>query len=298
MRRAGSEAGFTLVEMLVVMAISVAAMSGVLGALEVMLRQSVDARKASEAQDVARTGIDGIAVALRNAMAAPGVAPTAIERDGTDDLVFQTVDHTTTPAGGSLNQFGAMRVRYCLDAADPLRSMLRRQTQRWMTANAPGIPPATACNASLNGWQDNRVVVTDLVNRARGQSVWTYGPIGYATLANIRSVESSLIVDVDPTNARGERKLTGGVSLRNANRPPIAAFTYSRVGAYLVANATGSIDQDGDSLEYEWWVDGVRVTGAKSPKLQIGLAPGPHTIKLIVKDPSGLTGEDERTVPA
>jgi len=284
----GDESGFTLVELLVTMAIAVAAFGAVLASLHTMLRQSTVSRQASEAQDLARTSVDQIAVALRNAMAAPGIAPTAVERNAANDLVFQSVD-PSAPVND--NRLGAMRLRYCLDSADPLRGALRRQTQRWTTATAPAMPAATTCDASPNGWDDNRVVVRHLVNTARSQAVWTYGPTGYGAAANIRAIETSLIVDLDPADVRGERKLTGGVSLRNANRPPVAAFTLSQSGGYVIANGSASTDPDGDNLEYQWWLNGSPVAGATGAKWQSGFpANSTQTIELVVTDPSGLTG--------
>lgn len=288
MNRLTSERGFTLVEMLVTLTISLAAFGGVLGALHTMLNQSSQARRISEAQDQARKAVDGIAVALRNAMAAPGLAPTAVERDAPNDLIFQAVDPTA--AAGTANVVGAMRLRYCLDASNPSRGILRRQAQRWTTASAPAVPTATACDAALNGWADNRIVVTDLVNTARSQPVWTYGPTGYGAIANIRAIETNLIVDLNPADTIGERKLTGGVALRNANRPPNAVFTLSQAGGFVVANGSASTDPDGDSLEYQWWLDGGPVPGATAAKWQTGLASGTtHTIELVVTDPSGLS---------
>ena len=299
MSRLSDDRGFTLVELLVTMMIGMIGLGAVMTALEVLLRQSTASRQQAEAQDQARTAGDRLAVGLRNALASPGVAPSAVERAGAYDLVFQTVDPFATPTAG--NRLGAMRVRYCLDATDPARGVLRVQAQRWSVAPAPAAPASTACSSATNGWDDSRVVATDLVNRIRlpERPVFTYTPDTFTSLAAIQAIGMNLVVDRDPsaTNTTGERQMTSGVSLRNANRAPKADFTVSRAGGYVVLNGSASSDEDGDTLTYAWYVGGVLQVGETGRTFRYaGLPPGNHDFTLEVRDSSGLSHSKTRTV--
>lgn len=297
MSRRADNRGFTLVELLVTMLIGMIGLGSVLSALEVLLRQSHASRQQAEAQDQARTAGDRLAVGLRNALASPGVAPSAVERADPFDLVFQTIDPFTTPGAG--NALGAMRVRYCLDATDPSRGVLRVQSQRWTASPTPAIPAPGGCTAALNGWQDNRVVATDLVNRSRTPAlpVWSYTPGTFTSLAAIQAVGMNLVVDREPANVRGARAVTSAVSLRNANRAPVVDFTYSRAGGYVVLNGSASFDPDGDTLTYEWFIDNAPQAGETGRQFKrAGLTPRTYQFRLDVRDSSGLVGTKTRTV--
>lgn len=297
MSRLGDQRGVTLVELLITMMIAMIAMGGVLGILEVLLRQSHQSRQQAEAQDQARAAVDRLAGQLRNALASPGVAPTAVERAEAYDLIFQTVDPFT--AVGTGNRLGAMRVRYCLDNADPSRAVLRLQSQRWSTPAAPAVPAATACTAAANGWDDSRVVATDLVNRLRApeRPVWSYTPASLPSLAAIQAIGTTLVVDREAGSVRGERALASGVALRNANRPPVAGFTVSQAGGYVVLNGSSSYDPDGDALSFRWFLDGVEVVGETGRIFKRAGLTGTHTFRLEVFDASGLEGKTiDRTV--
>lgn len=293
MSRLSDQRGFTLVELLVTMAIGVAMFGGLLGALEVMLRQSAMSRAQSEAQDVARSTMDVLAVSLRNAIALTGTTPSAVQRHGDYDLIFQSVNAMAPPT--STNRYGAMRIRYCLDRTVPSRPVLRKQTQPDATATAQ--PTATACNATLNGWATNQVVAADLVDDG-AVFRYAYDESGLTGAANVRSLAITLAVDTDPSDARGKRALTGGVTIRNANRSPVAMISITRSGPYTVSNGAGSYDPDGDSLTYRWFVDGVEQAGESGVRLRrTGLATG-AVVTLQVTDAGGLPNSTAKAVPA
>lgn len=302
MSRLRDDRGFTLIELMISMAIGLVAFGGVMTILEVLLRQSHGHRQQIEAQDQARAVTDQLALSLRNSLAAPGVAPTAIERAEPFDLIFQTVDPFATPGvpttPPTTNTLAAMRVRYCLDSSSVSSSVLRMQTQRWTTATVPATPPATACTAATNGWADNKVVATRLVNRLRApeRPVFVYSPSTYASTAAINAVATTLVVDQEPADVRGERALTSGVTLRNANQPPVADFTISLASGYVMLNASGSFDPDGDGLTFKWIMDGNDTAQTGRIFRKANVPSGNHTFTLQVFDSSGLKGEMTRTV--
>ena len=312
--RLAEERGVTLVELMIAMTISLAAFGLVLGAVEIFVRDAARSQRQMEAQDVARSTMDRLATAVRNAIAGPGAVPSVIEVAGPYDLVFQTVDPLFNPATappGSTNAAKAMRQRYCLDASTPSNARLWRQEQRWTTPTAPAVPSTAACPGT--GWDGAAVTVArNLTNRIGGQNrpVWCYAPATVdpanpcpplapgTTPAKITSLTTNLVVDVKPSAQRGERALQGGVSLRNANRPPVAAFTVNQLRGFVIGNGSASSDDDGDSLRYQWYVDDVKEVGQTAPQFErSGLIAGrTYQIRLEVTDAGGLTGTTQAPV--
>src|SRR6185312_14592436 len=108
-------------------------------------------------------------------------------------------------------------------------------TQRWKTAEAPEPPPTSKCPERETGWQTQTRVVEHVTNKIGGQGksskcatetiprcLFLYSATG---VPQIVSVESTVFLNVSPTTRRpGETVLTSGVSLRNANRPPLVSF--------------------------------------------------------------------------
>src|SRR5690242_13539487 len=116
--RAGAEHGFTLVELLVTMAITVIVFGATLSVLDVFQSNNRFDQLCNETQDNARTAMDRLARELRN-VAAPGVVYFgALEEAEPYSLAFQTIDSSTAYAWGS-NRTHAMMVRYCLDNSSP-----------------------------------------------------------------------------------------------------------------------------------------------------------------------------------
>ncbi len=281
MSRLADERGLTLAEMLVAMVISLSGFGLVLGSVQMFVRDAGTIDRQNEAQDAARRTMDRLAVGLRNAIAAgTSSSAAAVERASEYDLVYQQVDPLPAPA--SFNTRKAMRFRYCLDAADPANSILYVQTQRWTKASAPAVPAGTACPAT--GWDEARIVTRNLTNQIGGQSrpLFTYAPAGWSQLADISAIETHLVVDVSPGRRPGERSLTSGTALRNANRAPIAEFTVKQIGGHVLANASASFDQDGDALSYTWSVDGTIVAGQTSAELDYTGSPAGSTIVITL----------------
>lgn len=296
------ETGFTLVELLVAMMISTVIFGATLSVLTVILRQGRESDLQSEAQNTARQTIDRMTVSVRNALSAPSAAPATVERIGPYDMILQTVEPLQAASVG--NPMNVKRVRYCLDATDPANASLIQQSQSWTTPTTPPLPAGTACPAS--GWDpgSTQTLAPNLTNVKGGQNrpvfeCWPESTPGACPqTSSIRSVRTSLVVDRDPANVRGERELAGTAFLRNANRPPVARFAVTQVSGYLSFNASASDDPDGNPLTYAWYRDGVLIPGATGAHYSVtGLASGSRPdYTLVVTDQGGLRSTIVREV--
>src|SRR2546421_6324009 len=108
--------GFTLVEVLIAIALSLVLFGTTLTLLDVYQRGTQASTKRNDAQDRARLAIDLISLQLRN-ISSPISSPKLVERASPYDLVFQTVSN---PSGS--NTGGAERVRYCIPNDTPAGS--------------------------------------------------------------------------------------------------------------------------------------------------------------------------------
>jgi prepilin-type N-terminal cleavage/methylation domain-containing protein len=304
------ESGYTLIELLVAMAMAVVVFGATLTAFDFFQNQNrVDILR-NEAQDNARNAVDRLAREIRNVAAPKGAVelPGALEQAEEYSIVFQTIDPT---AGKSENANHAMRVRYCLNNTEPKNEILWRQVERWTTAAAPALPPANAsCPEPLSAkhWESSSQLVSYLTNRDGGQKrpVFVYGPLGWSEISQIVTVEPNLFLDVNPGSRPGETQLNSGISLRNANRTPIAAFTVKELNGHAQLNASESVDPDGLALTYSW-TEGKEVAGTEEGETSISStsqqyetpekpSQGVHKYWLRVTDPGGLTASTKREV--
>ncbi|MGK2879126.1 MAG: prepilin-type N-terminal cleavage/methylation domain-containing protein [Solirubrobacterales bacterium] len=92
--------------------------------------------------------------------------------------------------------------------------------------------------------------------------------------------------------------------LRNVNRTPNAAFSYSNSpGGGVVLNASTSTDPDLDTLKYDWYVDGVKVSTTTDKRIynynttvSNTVSGDPHTFRLVVTDPGLLSDSMEVSI--
>lgn len=254
------ERGLTLIELqfvLVLMVIVLGATLATFNQSEANWRVNQDQ---SEAQDQNRRAIDTIARQLRN-LASPSMAsPAAVERNGAEDLIFQTV--AATKPDGTDNDRNITRVRYCLGESSGGSAMLLRQEQTWTTPDPPAtLPEGTACPSA--GWPtipgaggSARVVAQDVVNREHGKAIFSYDS---TDLASIYSIGVELMVDVNPGKSPVASELSSGVFLRNQNQAPVASATATDTGTghVVLLNGSASIDPEGSALRtYLWFADG------------------------------------------
>jgi prepilin-type N-terminal cleavage/methylation domain-containing protein len=313
--RPGDESGFTLVEVLVASLISLIILGVTLTAFTGLVRQSTYMERQTEGETMARQSADRLARQLRN-LASPAdiitnvavsTQPKSVDRNLSNDLIFKDINDTQ-PAGSS-NSANVRRVRYCLQTsgavpgagftASPTRGVLWMQTQTWTTALPPAVPVAVECPGA--GWTTQRIVADHMTNAstAPAREVFRYsGDAGLITdtsdaaRESISRVESTLVVDADPTKRPQATQLTTSVILRNQNRAPIARFTYTLlVSTTCTVQLNGSASEDPESkpLDYEWYIDDVKQT-EPGVVVQKALPHGTHTFYLIVYDRAHLQG--------
>lgn len=312
MTRFHNEHGFTLIEMLVAMTMTVLVFGATLTLFGAFQTNDRFDQLRNENQDHARSAMDAISRQLRNVIArttSNGIVPGALEQAEPYSVVFQTVD--LSGAGASQNAVDAMRVRYCLDNSTPENEVLWTQVQKWTTAESPEIPSTSACPAAVSsgGWETKTQLVSHLTNRIHGKGA-TEGCASEAPprclfiysakeAPQILSVETNIFLNVNPGQSRpGETELTSGVSLRNANRKPVAAFTATEEGKREVRlNASASYDPGGLTLTYKWWQDGTLLSTTSQQYVTEAFSEGTsHTFKLEVTNPGGLASTIEKTV--
>jgi len=280
MRLIREDSGVTLVELLVATSMLVIILTAALRPLNAFERTATQNKLQNEAQGRARGTIDRLARELRNVSG----QSQFIERATATDLVFQTVDPLTAPSG--TNSINLERVRYCLDST---AQRLWRQTQTWTTATLPALPSTATCPDSA--WSTQTITAEKVTNGSR--AVFTYNN---TTLTDITLIHTDIYIDVSPTLRPPESLLSDGVSLRNQNKAPIAAFSATpTANRHMVLNGSTSSDPEGGALSYAWF-DGSTQIGTGQTCDCVALGTGNRSIKLIVTDQSGITDSITQTV--
>jgi len=298
------EQGFTLIELVVTMAITTVVFGSTLSVLDVFQSNNRFDQLRNENQDTARTTLDRLSRQLRNIVArttSTGTVPGALEQAEEYAVTFETID--TTKATSGENKVNAMRVRYCLDDSKPENEILWEQVRRWTTAEGPALPTSTSCpdrikeGTSEPDWNTSTQVVQYVTNRNGGQSrpLFIYSA---TETPEILSVNADLFININPKQTRpGDSELTSGVSLRNANRVPVAEFTATEEGNRTVRlNASASYDPDGLSLTYKWWDNGAELTTTSQQYVtKTEFTKGStQKFKLEVTNPGGLSSHTEK----
>jgi prepilin-type N-terminal cleavage/methylation domain-containing protein len=295
MTRVRASDGFTLVELLVTIALMLLVFGAILVVFETFQRDARYGQLRNETQDNARNALDRLSRELRNVAAPSTKAAGAVEAASANSLIFQTIDPSKA-SGASV-----LRVRYCLDDSKPENEVLWRQVK----AEPLGTPNVTTLNGqSCPGsgyWEAKSRLATHVVNRIGGQAraAFAFTPASWTSATQIVAVEPTLYLDPKPDTRPGETQLTTSISLRNENRPPTASFSAPQLGASRIValNASESTDPDGLALTYAWWDNGTRLesTSQQVETKELALNSS-HTFKLEVTDPGGLSSTAERTV--
>jgi prepilin-type N-terminal cleavage/methylation domain-containing protein len=294
-----AQQGFTLIELLVTMAIATIVFGATLSVLDVFQKDNRLDQQRLETQDNARNAIDRLARELRNVAAPSPSYLGALEVAEPNSLTFETID--STHVWGGKNTANAIRVRYCLDDTKPSNEIVWRQMTGWEKDEAPKLPTSKTCpDLIASDWTTNTQLVQHVTNRIGGQTrpLFTYGPTGVSEVSKIVSVEPTMYLDLNPGSRPGETQLTSSVSLRNANRQPIAAFTAVERGkGQIILNASESNDPGGLALTYKWWNNSTLLNTTAQTYETGELTKGTlQTFKLEVTNPGGLSNSAEKTV--
>jgi prepilin-type N-terminal cleavage/methylation domain-containing protein len=289
-----TEHGFTLIELLVAMAISTVVFGATLSVLDVFQRNNVVDQQRNEVQDNARNAMDQIARQLRNVAAPNAGSPGALLTTKNYSMIFDTIDSSSGYAWGE-NKSHTMMVRYCLNNSNPENEVLWMQVTRW-TETEPTTPSPATCPDLGGFWNSSRQLVQHVTNRIGGQ-VRPMFKYSAATAPQTASVEIDMFLNLTPGRIHpGETQLTSGIGLRNANRPPIAAFTVTRIPTkYVRLDGSASYDPDGLALTYKWTIDGVPLAST-AQVTEVEKSVASHTYELEVKDPGGLAEKKTETV--
>jgi prepilin-type N-terminal cleavage/methylation domain-containing protein len=321
MMGARDEQGFTLIELLVAMAILAVVFGSTLSILDVFQSNNRFDQLRNENQDTARTTLDRLSRQLRNIVArttSEGTVPGALELAEPYEVVFETIDATKATSGA--NKANAMRVRYCLNDSKPENEILWEQVRRWEETEAPALPTSTSCPDRTNegtskpDWNTSTQVVQHVTNRIGGQGdpkneeeknrwLFTYSA---KESPQILSLEANIFLNINPKQTRpGESQLTSGVSLRNANRIPVAEFIATEEGNRQVRlNASASYDPDGLSLTYKWLDNGEELlttsqqyetkATCETTKAAGFCTKSTQKFRLEVTNPGGLSAHTEK----
>lgn len=291
-----SQAGYSLVEVLIAMTLMLIVTSATLSVFTTMERKSRDNQRINDHERTVRVATDVLAKRLRN-LASPqgsGPAPQALERANATDLMFRTVDSTGTPT--ATNPENLERYRYCLGTGGKL--YVERQSSAQWTATPPN---PTTCGPG-DGWPGtSTVAVQDVVNNARPVFKYQISPVPgtYSEQATVTqsnfpndiAIRTDLYVDADTANAPKESTISTRVFLRNQNRPPTASISATYSGGSLVTlNGSNSLDPENNPLYFRW-LDGGTIVQNFSQQATYsfrGAAGSSHTFTLVVRDIGGL----------
>jgi type II secretory pathway component PulJ len=291
--RLRSEAGFTLVELLITTVIMTLVFGGVLGVLDAFQRQASANNGRGDNQDAARRTVDRMSDSLRAAVGA-GTALN-VERATPTDVVFRMVDPATPPQ--STNPGRLMFRRYCLD--DATSSVLYEEDLHWAAA-APSLP-STACPGT--GWEDVQQIA-DHITTVAGP-LFSYPP-NTTPVTAVSRVAIDLSIDLKPNQPPAATTLHTSVDLRNAVHPPTAGIScQAYTPGQIYCDAGGTANLDGGTLTYAWsyGTSCATATGGSFPSQpqisQNGLNIGTsYCFKLVVTNQAGLPDTATYTVTA
>lgn len=306
MRRASAQDGFTLIEVLIGMVLTVVVFGATLTVLDAFSHQYQGGQRRLDAQNTARVGVDRIVRQLRN-IASPVTTPKLLERATPYDVVFQTVG----PVSGS-NSTGTERVRYCLGRDSSGNGALYSETQTW-TTSAPASDPWSSDPSVTIPCPDSplpagvnppaTIVAGSLTNVTGGhnQCVFEFNNSCTAPsdLGQIYTVQIDLFVNPTPTFARAETEIKTAAFLRNQPREPIAHFQHSGIDggspSGVLLDAGASYSPDGEDLSYSWDCSGGCPDEGSLTSAGTGLVVwrpgrGTYTVTLTVTDQTGLQG--------
>jgi prepilin-type N-terminal cleavage/methylation domain-containing protein len=189
----GAEGGFTLIEMLVVMAVMLALLAGITGAYVSAMTAQVDQTRRLDAQENARLALDRM---RKDIHCAHGVTDPYANDSSGYTIVMTETNVTGTAECPGLVQTNASAVQWCTVpvAGAPNRYQLFREND-----------PDQQCDGA------DATFMTDYLTRGDPWASPTCVIGQYAT------VEVTMPVDVDPSKAPGSYQLGDEIALRNGD---------------------------------------------------------------------------------
>lgn len=289
--------GFTLVEMMVAMTISLIVMGAAVLVFTTFIKDNRYDGFRDEAQANAQVMVDRLSRDLRSAASPSSGSAGLLQQALPYDLVFQTVS-AGQATGNPGNQ---MWVRYCLDA----NHTLWRQTS--LASTTSPMPDTSACPSTSGSWATSSgapccVELNDVTNGVGPdptQYLFTYGPPGWTSASQVKQVQVTLFVDRNPGQPPGPTVVTSGIYLRNELSAPAASFTPTVVGDDVQLDASASTDPNGQALTYQWY-SGPDCSSAKlgtTQQYDAGNWPsGNQAFSLLVTNTGGLSSCATQTV--
>lgn len=265
------ESGFSLVELLVVLTISMLMLGSLYTAFAGFQESSTRTARLVNAQEATRSTMQAMARNLRNA--------SQVTR-ADYDIRFQT----DRPDFGIAHSQAGYSARYCLEESS------RRVWLQVAPANAP--PHGAACPDA--GWgAQSRIIAEGVANRADGQA----RPL-FPVANGDRSIRVDLWLRGSPQSAQ-EVHLESGVFVRSLSQqaleprqPPECEESTDGGGPLLVIDQTAIVDADGNPLLITV-VENGSVIGQGH---RVRLTPGTHDLTIIFTDVLGVTTTDQVTV--
>jgi type II secretory pathway pseudopilin PulG len=291
-RIAREQAGYSLVELIVVSALAPLLLGATLLVFNAFERNAARTAISADAQSRTRVNVDQFAKELRNLASPTPELPQAIDNANPYDLVFQTVGPSDFVNGQNLANI--RRVRWCLNAPSSGDATLYAQVQTWTSASTPVSPSTTSCPSSASGWSSPRVVVKGVTNRAGDRPLFLYNATSKTSITAVTvQLFARARTEGEPTNGL----LRTQVFLRNQNKAPVASFTPTSIGnGHVLLNGSASVDPDGDDLQYAWTATPCTGTCSWSGvTVDAATGAGTKSITLTVTDGAGLTNATTTT---
>jgi prepilin-type N-terminal cleavage/methylation domain-containing protein len=212
-RRLAAEDGFSLIELLVAMTVSVIILLATLGALDAFNNGVASTNRLTDATDAARSQVATMVSVLRDAGAptpVTGVQPTTVVQAGVNDIVFLSTSwpgESGVGVGAGTNHIE----RYCLDTAT---------STVWFNGlkagTAGSVTPGAACPSTASGWTSS-LVASNVLNTV-ADPLFVYG-----SMTPVRAVSVNLRLQGGTALKSRTVELRSGGTLRGALPPAISA---------------------------------------------------------------------------
>jgi type II secretory pathway pseudopilin PulG len=210
-QRLASEEGFTLVELLVAMTVSIIVLLATLGALDAFNNGVAVNNRLTDASDTARREIAEMVRVLRDGGAPTPVSggqPATVVQAGANDLVFLS---RSWPGESGIGSTSNHVERYCLNTTT--RTLWFDGLKAGTSGSAT---PGAACPSAASGWTSS-AIATNVLNSV-ADPVFVYG-----AGSPVRSVAVKVRLEGGTALKSRPIELRSGATLRGALAPQLSA---------------------------------------------------------------------------